>query len=124
MLTDAPPAEPAKPVVHPSQPSPSGRTLRETLRNMLSRRALVWSGLAVAIAVMMTIAQNSKPKPDAVPRNIAQAPAKASSAAPADAPARRRRGVRQGPGLLREAGLLQGRRRAGRREESGENRRA
>ena len=46
---------------------------------MLSRRALVWSGLAVAIAVMMMIAENSKPKPDAVPRNIAQAPAKAST---------------------------------------------
>ena len=45
----------------------------------------VWSGLAVAIAVMMMIAENSKPKPDAVPRNIAQAPAKASTAAPADA---------------------------------------
>jgi hypothetical protein len=75
MLAGAPPAQGA---AEPPRP-----LWRETLRGMLSRRALVWSGLAVAIAVMMMLSEQSKTKLPA--RHVAQtgtaAPAK--DAAPA-----------------------------------------
>jgi hypothetical protein len=78
LLSDSPPAEPAAQPAPPSQPF-----WRETLRGMLSRRALVWSGLAVAIAVMMMIY-----KPDAgkeVARGGKTVPAPTAAQAKSDA---------------------------------------
>ena len=72
MLTDAPPAEPAPQPAEPAQP-----LWRETLRGMLSRRALVWSGLAVAIAVMMMIFSPGEKKQVAQDGKVARPPAAA-----------------------------------------------
>jgi hypothetical protein len=45
-------------------------------RGLLSRRALVWSGLAVAIAALITLNESQQPKPHAG-RDIARAPERA-----------------------------------------------
>ncbi len=75
MLAGAPPAQGA---AEPPRP-----LWRETLRGMLSRRALVWSGLAVAIAVMMMLTEQNKTKLPA--RHVARTGAaeRAKDAAPA-----------------------------------------
>jgi hypothetical protein len=70
----------------PDAPQP-GFPWREHLRGMFSGRALVWSGLAVAIAVMMMVAERRQvPQGAGNVRQIAQAPPVAAPVPPAVAP--------------------------------------